>query len=89
MNMSSVSLGKGRARSSLTRRMRRWSPQNTMKSGASAIHGMSGIQPPIVVCLTRSRTSTMPTCCRSDLDGAESAAASAISSTSSGIASGL
>src|SRR5437867_10861505 len=42
MNMSSVSLGKGRPRSSATRRMRRLSPQNTMKSGAVAIQGMSG-----------------------------------------------
>jgi hypothetical protein len=89
MNMSSVSLGKGRARSRLTRRMRRWSPQNTMKSGACAIHGMSGIHPPMVVCFARSFTSTIPTCWRSDFDGAESAAARAISSTSSGIGSGL
>ena len=60
-----------------------------MKSGAWAIHGMSGIQPPIVICFARSRTNTMPTCWRSDFDGAESAAARAISSTSSGIGSGL
>ena len=47
MNMSSVSFGKGRPRSSAMRRMRRLSPQNTMKSGAVAIHGMSGIRAPI------------------------------------------
>src|SRR2546422_7317911 len=41
MNMSSVSLGNGRPRSSATRRMRRLSPQNSMKSGAVAIQGMS------------------------------------------------
>ena len=89
MNMSSVSFGNGRPRSSATRRMRRLSPQNTMKSGAVAIQGMSGIQPPMVACLARSLTSTIATCWRSDFDGAESAAASTISSTSSGTGSGL
>ena len=48
------------------------------------MNGMSGIQPPIVACLARSFTSTTATCCRSDFDGADSAAASATLSTSSG-----
>ena len=89
MNMSSVSFGKGRPRSSAMRRMRRLSPQNTMKSGAVAIHGMSGIRAPIAAWLARSLTRTTPTCCRSDFDGDDSAADSAISRTSSGTGSGL
>ena len=60
-----------------------------MKSGHCAIHGMSGIQLPIVACFVLSFTSTIAICWRSDFDGAESAAASAISSCSSGTGSGL
>ena len=48
------------------------------------MNGMSGIQPPIVACLARSFTRTTATCCRSDFDGADSAAASATLRTSSG-----
>ena len=89
MNMSSVSFGNGRPRSSEIRRMRRLSPQNTMKSGAVAIHGMSGIRAPIALCFALSFTITTPTCWRSDFEGDDRAADSAISRTSSGTGSGL
>ena len=86
---SMVSLAKPSPRSSQTRRIRRLSPQTMKNSGAWTIHGMPGISAPMRSRIARSRMRIIETCCRSDLEAAESAAASSVSSTAAGTGSSV
>ena len=63
---------------------RRMSPHHTRKTGAVAIQSIVPIQSAICLILERSRITTTENCCRSDLAGADWAAASSASNNESG-----
>ena len=64
------------------------SPQKNRKTGASLIQGMVPIQSATAAIFAASCTTTMEYCCRSDLLGADCAAASRVRSSGSGTGSG-
>ena len=83
-NVSRLLLACGMPCCSHRRWLRRMSPHHTRNTGAVAIQSIVPIQSAICLMRAASRITTTEYCCRSDLVGADCAAASSASSSESG-----